>query len=86
MKPEEIKIKLFELMHPRLQRLGIQETDIDENESLLAQGVFDSMAFIEFITRMEEEFDIEMDFEEMDASDFTSVSQLTDIIKCLVRK
>ncbi len=80
MKPEEIKSKLFKLMQPRLQRLGIQESDIDEHESLLGQGVFDSMAFIEFITQMEEEFDIEMDFEEMDASDFTSVSQLINII------
>ncbi len=81
MNDKEIKEKLFSLMTSRLSVLGLKAEDVDENTSLLTQGVYDSMAFIEFIAKIEEYFDIELDFEELDASDFTSVEQLTLIIR-----
>lgn len=72
---------LFSLMSERLKKLGITSADINKNESLLSQGIFDSMGFIEFIAEIEEAFDIEIDFEEMDAEDFTSIEQLTAIVE-----
>lgn len=86
MNDKEIKEKLFSLMASRLSGLELTAEDVDENTSLLTQGVFDSMAFIEFIAKTEEYFDIELDFEELDASDFTSVEQLRLLIKSSINK
>lgn len=81
MDKNNITATLFSLMSERLKKLGITSGDIDLNESLLGQGIFDSMGFIEYIAEIEETFDIEIDFEEMDAEDFTSIEQLTAIIE-----
>jgi acyl carrier protein len=80
MEKDEIINNILELMSNRLKRLGITKENVDINSSLLEQGIYDSMAFIEFISLIEESMDVEFDFEEMDAADFTSVSQLADII------
>ena len=80
MNKEKIKEKIYALMKNRLKRLGMNTSDVDEYSSLLGQGIYDSMAFIELISEIEKCFDIEIDFEEMDASDFLSVNQIVNII------
>jgi|AntRauTorckE6833_2_1112554.scaffolds.fasta_scaffold03892_1 acyl carrier protein len=80
MNKNNITDTLFSLMSARLEKLGVSAGDIDKTESLLSQGIFDSMGFIEYIAEIEEAFDIEIDFEEMDAADFTSVEQLAKIV------
>lgn len=77
---QNVKEKLYTLIIPRLKKLGIKSKDINESSSMLTQGVFDSMSFIEFIADVEDYFNIEIDFEELDASDFTSVNQLEELI------
>lgn len=81
MKEQEIKDTLYRLMTNRLQRKSKKPRDIDENKSLLEQGIYDSMAFIEFIADVEEAFEIEIDFENLDADDFTSINQMTNLIQ-----
>lgn len=81
MKEQKIKDTLYRLMENRLQRKNKKPGDIDENKSLLEQGIYDSMAFIEFIADVEEAFEIEIDFENLDAADFTSVNQMIKLIE-----
>ena len=81
MEEKQIREKLYGLMENRLQRNNKKRGDIDENKSLLEQGIYDSMAFIEFIADVEEAFEIEIDFENLDADDFTSINQMTNLIQ-----
>ena len=74
---------LFEILNPKLQKLGVSKGQVDLNDSLMDQGILDSMGFIEFISQIEEKLDIEFDFEEMDAADFTSLNQLVEIISAI---
>lgn len=80
----EIKETLYTILNPKLERLGVSPDNIDLEDSLMNQGVLDSMGFIEFISQIEEKLDVEFDFEEMDASDFTSINQLISIIETLL--
>lgn len=80
MNSSEATDKLFTVLSSRLDKLGIEADDIDQSTSLLEQGVLDSMGFIEFITNIEITFDIEFDFEDMDANDFTSIEQLVQLV------
>lgn len=80
MNSSEATDKLFTVLSSRLAKLGIEADDIDQSTSLLEQGVLDSLGFIEFITNIEITFDIEFDFEDMDANDFTSIEQLVQLV------
>lgn len=74
------KNKLIELLQPKLEELGLSAGDIDTKESLLNQGILDSMSFLEFTVDIESTFNIEFDFSELDPSEFTSIDNLIDLI------
>lgn len=75
-----IKNKIIELLKPKLEENGISENDLDTKEGLLDQGVLDSMSFLEFTANVETTFDIELDFSELDPSEFTSIDNLMALI------
>lgn len=81
MEEKQIREELYGLMENRLRRNNKRPGDIDESKSLLEQGIYDSMAFIELIADVEEAFAIEIDFENLDAADFTSINQMTYLIQ-----
>ena len=81
MEEQQIRSKLYDLMQDRFNDLGLKPNEIDENTSLLGQGIYDSLAFVEFIGDIEETFDVEIDFDEMDASEFTSIKSLINLIR-----
>lgn len=74
------KNKIIELLQPKLDALGLAVDDVDAEESLLSQGVLDSMSFLEFMMELEEAFDKELDFSELDPSEFTSINNLAKLI------
>jgi len=74
------KNKLIDLIQPKLKELGLTARDIDTKESLLNQGILDSMSFLEFIVDIESIFNIEFDFSELDPSEFTSIECLAALI------
>jgi len=76
-----IKTKIIELLNSKLEQLGISESELDLSESLLNQGILDSMSFLEFIVEIESTFLIEFDFSELDPSEFTSIVNLIEQIK-----
>ena len=77
------KIKLIELLQPKLEELGVSVSDIDSKESLLSQGILDSMSFLEFTVDIESTFNVEFDFSELDPSEFTSINNLIALINKL---
>lgn len=72
--------QIIEILNPRLDVLGLTESDVDPDQSLLEQGILDSMSFLEFIVELESIFGIELDFSELDPSEFTSINKLQNII------
>jgi acyl carrier protein len=75
------KKKLIELLQPKLEELGLSVGDINTKESLVNQGILDSMSFLEFIVDIESTFNIELDFSELDPSEFTSIDNLIKLIE-----
>lgn len=75
-----VKNKIIELLQPKLEELGLTLNDLDSSESLLNQGILDSMSFLEFTVDVESTFDIELDFSELDPSEFTSIDNLVKLI------
>ncbi len=75
------KRKLIELLQPKLEELGLSVSDINSEESLLNQGILDSMSFLEFTVDIESTFNIEFDFSELDPSEFTSIDNLVKLIE-----
>jgi len=75
------KNKLIELLQPKLEELGLSVSDIDTKDSLLNQGILDSMSFLEFTVDIESTFNIEFDFSELDPSEFTSIDNLVKLIE-----
>lgn len=71
---------IIAVLTPRLEMLGLSEKDIDPEQSLLEQGVLDSMSFLEFIVDLESKYGVSLDFSELDPSEFTSVKKLQNLI------
>lgn len=78
---KNLKHDIIQLLKPRLDELGVSEADVDTNDSLLSQGILDSMSFLEFTVELESNFDVEFDFSESDPSEFTSIDNIANLIR-----
>lgn len=76
----EIKDKVIEILKTKIEDLDINNNEINNQISLLEQGILDSMSFLEFTVELETEFDIEFDFSEIEPSQFTSIDGILKII------
>lgn len=69
------------------QDKGFSQSKIEKIEShgsdLISSGLMDSLGFLQFITRLEEELEIEIDLSEYDPEEFTRVDKLRNIISQL---
>ena len=80
MSTPEIIDCILGLLQPTLKLSGLTSADVNHDESLLQQGLMDSIHFIDLITQLETEFDIVIEFDDLDVSDFTSVTQLAQLV------
>ncbi len=71
--------KIIEIILEKLEGESLPE-NFDRGKSLLEQGIFDSLSFLEFMVDLESTFDVELDFSELDPSEFTSVENLAKLI------
>lgn len=78
---QSIQKTILNELHPKLSELQLSITDISLTESLLKQGIFDSITFLEFIVHLEEVFSVEFDFSELDPTEFTAVENLVQLIQ-----
>ncbi|QCX38811.1 acyl carrier protein [Aureibaculum algae] len=72
---------LLELLSTRLQLLEIEKGDVDTEQSLFEQGILDSLSFLEFAVEIEGKYDIELDFSELEPTEFNSIEKLSKIIE-----
>ncbi len=66
--------KLIEIIQKRAK----SEFDIDTN--LIQEGVIDSIDFMNIISEIEEKFNVEIDFLEIDPQKITTINGLWEII------
>ena len=72
---------LLELLKDRLELLDVTVEEVDIEQSLFEQGILDSISFLEFMIEVESKFDLELDFSELDPTEFNSIEKLSKIIE-----
>lgn len=80
MNQQEIQTKIMEGLGEKLSFLDMKPEEVALDESLISQGILDSVSFIDFLTSLEEEFDIEIAFDEIDMADLTNINKLSEVI------
>lgn len=63
---------------------GYQELKENKEMDLLENEILDSLAFIELITALEEEFDIEIQPTQVEPNTWRTVKNIADFVKSLV--
>jgi len=69
---QKIRDFVLEELKPKLEILEISSDSIDDQFDLVDSGAIDSLGFIELVGAVESEFSFEMDFEELDPSEYTN--------------
>lgn len=69
-----------EILINELTNQGTQQVNIDPKSNLLEAGILDSISFLNFIVKLEDTFDTEIDFSELEPAEFTSIENLTQLI------
>jgi len=58
-----------------------KSVEIGDDFSLLESGLIDSLGFVDLVTDIEDTFDVEMDFGDLDPEEFT---RLGGLVQCAV--
>lgn len=66
----------------RADRMNISIDEIEDDCNLLESGLLDSMGFVDLMVSVEQHFDVEFHFEELDPSEFTT---LPGFLNCAVK-
>lgn len=78
---KNIQEELLSLLEDRINALGFTKDEISLDDSLLDQGILDSLSFLEYITKIEEYYQIDLDFSDLDPSEFTSILNIKKMIR-----
>ena len=70
----------------KLQKIEFESIKLDEEFNLIDSGIFDSMAFLELISNLEEAINKEIDISDYAPEQFTNYFQLIDIIHTITNK
>lgn len=76
----EVRDFLGRKLAPQLEALGIDVDPLPNDLDLLEQGLIDSLGLIELVVAIDEEFDLAVDFEDMDPEQLTVVGPLCEFI------
>ena len=77
----EVKEFIIVRLKDKLKLFNIAEEELKDSFDLVKSGLLDSMAFIDLVAGLEEEFDVEIDFEKAaESNDFTMLGGLTKLI------
>lgn len=62
-----------------------QNETVEINQNLLDEGVLDSLTTIELIAKLEEQFKINIENDELNHENFNTISSISSIIKKKIR-
>lgn len=58
--------------------------DLSNDFDLFTTGAFDSLGFVSLVTSIEQEFDVELDFSELDPEAFTTLGGLAEVVQAAI--
>jgi acyl carrier protein len=76
----EIKKQIIQIIKERLVDTTSGSFTVDDEIDLIGSGILSSIGFIEVITELEKKFKIEFDFDNIDPSEYSSVSGIAATI------
>lgn len=68
---DEVRKYIWEKLSGAAKRKNLDIDQLKEDENFFEFGLLDSLGFLELVAAVEERFDLEVDFSEMDPADFT---------------
>jgi acyl carrier protein len=74
--PEAIRALLLRACAEGLALVALDPADVPDDFDLREAGVVDSLGFLELVTALEDELGIELDFEDLDPEQLTTVGPL----------
>jgi len=77
---DDIRGFILEHLKSSFEDNGIDIESIEEDFDLMKMGIIDSLGFIQLVGAIEEHFNIEIDFEELDADQLTVMETLCNYI------
>lgn len=81
MDKNEIRSFIIDRLQDKMLVFDIRESELKDGFDLVKSGLLDSMAFVDLVAEVEEEFGIELDFEEAtELPDFTTMGGLAKMI------
>lgn len=72
--------ELLNLLYDELEPHKSKSSQISDKTNLVDEGILDSLSFLNYIVNIEERYKIELDFSELEPSEFTSIHGLVKII------
>ena len=78
---KEMRTLVMSSLKPKLDLLGFDLAEIDDETNLTGSGIIDSMGFVILIGEIENEFDYEIDLGEYEPEEFTTLGGL---LKCAI--
>ena len=73
---EQVRALIIDILADDLAALGIDATAVNGAFDLRAEGVVDSLGFLELIAALEAELGVEIDFDDIDPAQLTVVEPL----------
>lgn len=70
---EEVRSLVLTRLQGSLSARGLRPEDVPDDFDLLTEGVIDSLGIVELIAAVEQQFDIQIDFQDLDAEDLTII-------------
>lgn len=81
MDKSDVRDFIIDRLQDKMLVFDIRESELKDAFDLVKSGLLDSMAFVDLVAGAEEEFGIELDFEEAaELPDFTTMGGLTEMI------
>jgi acyl carrier protein len=78
--PSDVRRFLLVKYSGTIEALGLSPADLPDDFDLLLNGVIDSFGILEMVSAIEEEFEIELDLEALDAEQITVLGPLSRFI------
>jgi acyl carrier protein len=80
MTEKEIRARIITALESRMKILGIKENELKDHFDLVGSGLVNSMEFVEMVGRVEDELNVELDFDSMmDDEEFTTLGRIVSI-------
>jgi len=80
-KAAEVKAFIASHLADPLRENNVDPTGLTDDFDLMKRGIIDSIDLINLVSAIEERFNIEVDFEDMDTDDLTVVGPLSSYIE-----